>query len=52
MNLFLLTIAGTAALLLMDTACYLLLRANDANRHLPVRQIRAVAIRRQVRHKW
>ena len=39
MNLFLLAISGTTALLLMDTACYLLLRANDARRRLPVRRI-------------
>lgn len=39
MALLLLTIAATTALLAMDAACYLWLRANDARRTLAVRQL-------------
>ena len=51
MTLLLLIMAGTAALLAMDAGCYLLLRANDTRRSLPVRHLGAVASRRQARHE-
>jgi len=51
MSLLLLLVA-TAALLALDASCYLLLRANDARRILPVRHLAAVAVRGQARQKW
>ncbi len=39
MALLVLIIAATAALLAVDTGCYLWLRANEARRTLPIRHV-------------
>ncbi len=52
MSLLLLLVAGTAALLAMDAACYSWLLANEARRTPPARYLAAVAIRGQAWQKW